>query len=69
MASQHMEDGSFLLNPKKRSSVPTLCFRIISYLHTEVINEADTLKPNTINITLPDITLNRRRLNSETDSV
>lgn len=55
MASQHMEDGSFLLNPKKRSSVPTLCFRIISYLHTEVINEADTLKPNTTNITLPDI--------------
>lgn len=39
MASQHIDDGSFPLNPKNRSSVPTLCFRIISYLHTEVIQK------------------------------
>lgn len=36
MASQHMEDGSFPVKPKNRSSVPTLCFRIISYLTTRV---------------------------------
>ncbi|TNN43143.1 hypothetical protein EYF80_046675 [Liparis tanakae] len=37
MASQLMEDGSFLFRPRNRSSVPTLCFRRTSYLeHTGV---------------------------------
>lgn len=35
MASQHIEDGSFLFKPKNRSSVLTFCFRIISYLHKD----------------------------------
>lgn len=35
MASQLREDGSFLDKPRNRSSVPTVCFRTISYLGTE----------------------------------
>jgi len=35
MLSQHMDEGSFLLKPRNKSSVPTDCFRTISYLNIQ----------------------------------
>ncbi len=35
MLSQHMDEGSFLLKPRNKSSVPTDCFSTISYLNKQ----------------------------------
>ena len=69
MASQHMEDGSFPLKPKNRSSVPTLCFRIISYLngkgYTHRLIEAKRIKNKP---TINKVFITKFHTNTETSS-
>lgn len=47
MASQLREDGSFLDKPRNRSSVPTVCFRTMSYLETETCDTDAAAEPGT----------------------